>query len=168
MRRQGRREGTGRPARYRMRERLVSIGDDFDIEDADGNRAFHVDAKALRVRDTIVLQDVSGGELYRIRERIVRLRETMSIERGRTRVATIQKAFVTPLRDRFTVDMADGPPWKVKGNIVDHEYTIEENGRPIATVSKRWFRVRDTYGVEIAPDADHALVLAVVTAIDTI
>ncbi|MFC7099024.1 LURP-one-related/scramblase family protein [Halobaculum marinum] len=168
MRRQARREGTGRPTRYRMRERLVSIGDDFDIEDADGNRAFHVDAKALRLRDTIVLKDVSGGELYRIRERVVRLRETMSIERGRRRVATIQKAFITPLRDRFTVDMADGSSWTVTGNIVDHEYTIAQGGQPIATVSKRWFRVRDTYGVEVQPTVDHALVLAVVTAIDTI
>ena len=41
-----------------------------------------------------------------------------------------------------------------------------EDGRKIAEVSKRWFRVRDTYGVEIAPGQDDVLVLAVTAAID--
>ena len=57
--------------------------------------------------------------------------------------------------------------WTVQGNIVDHEYEIEDDGRKIAEVSKKWFRVRDTYGVEIAPGEDAALVLAVTVAIDT-
>jgi uncharacterized protein YxjI len=39
-----------------------------------------------------------------------------------------------------------------QGNFVDHEYTIERDGDKIAEVSKRWFRVRDTYGVEVVPD----------------
>ena len=38
---------------------------------------------------------------------------------------------------------------EAKGNIVDHEYKIERGGDKVAEVSKRWFRVRDTYGIEI-------------------
>ena len=37
--------------RYRMREKLLSIGDDFWIETEAGERAFKVDGKALRVRE---------------------------------------------------------------------------------------------------------------------
>jgi uncharacterized protein YxjI len=40
------------------------------------------------------------------------------------------------------------------------------DGRKIAEVSKRWFRVRDTYGIQIAPDADQVLVLATAVALD--
>ena len=50
--------------------------------------------------------------------------------------------------------------------MLDHEYEIEEDGRKVAEVSKRWFRVRDTYGVEIAPGQNDILVLAVAVAID--
>ena len=50
---------------------------------------------------------------------------------------------------------------EAKGNIVDHEYKIERGGDSVAEVSKRWFRVRDTYGIEIAPGQDDALILAV-------
>ena len=54
----------------------------------------------------------------------------------------------------------------MQGNIVDHEYEIEANGRKIAEISKRWFRVRDTYGVEIAPGQHDIVVLAVAVAVD--
>jgi uncharacterized protein YxjI len=52
------------------------------------------------------------------------------------------------------------------GNIVDHEYEIERDGNTVATVSKKWFRVRDTYGVEIEPGQDDALILAVAVCVD--
>ena len=55
----------------------------------------------------------------------------------------------------------------MQGNIVDHEYTIEADGTKVAEVSKKWFRVRDTYGVEIAPGQDDIVVLAVTVAVDT-
>jgi uncharacterized protein YxjI len=53
-----------------------------------------------------------------------------------------------------------------RGNLVDHEYEIERDGDTVAEVSKKWFRIRDTYGVEIAPDEDEALVLAITVCID--
>ena len=43
---------------------------------------------------------------------------------------------------------------------------IECDGDHVADVSKGWFRVRDTYGVEIAPGQDDVLILAVVVCID--
>ena len=58
-------------------------------------------------------------------------------------------AAITPLRERWTVQVADGPDPEVKGNIVDHEYTIEDGCTKAAEVSKMWFRVADTYGVEV-------------------
>ena len=43
-----------------MREKLVSFGNDFWIEDENGRRAFKVDGKMLRVRDTLFFEDLSG------------------------------------------------------------------------------------------------------------
>jgi uncharacterized protein YxjI len=55
---------------------------------------------------------------------------------------------------------------KAKGNIVDHEYEIERDGDKIAEISKRWFRVRDAYGIEVAPGQDDALILTVTVCIE--
>src|ERR1700704_1543937 len=67
--------------RYRMREKLFSIGDDFWIETEEGERAFKVNGKALRIRDTFVLESPSGDELFKIQEKKIRIRDTMKIER---------------------------------------------------------------------------------------
>ena len=152
--------------RYQMREKLVSIGDDFWIENADGERVFKVDGKAMRVRDTLVVKSPSGEELFTVRERKLSLRDKMTVERDGDTVATVHKALVSPLRQRFKVELEDGGELEAHGNIVDHEYEIERDGHKVAEVSKRWFRVRDTYGIEVAPDQDDALLLAVCVCID--
>jgi uncharacterized protein YxjI len=154
-------EGT----RYTMREKMFAIGDDFWIE-KDGEKAFKVNGKALRIRDTLVLESPSGEELFTIQEKKLSVRDKMEIERDGKRVATIKKALVSPLRDRYSIEVEDGDDMEAKGNIVDHEFKFERSGDKVAEVSKRWFRVRDTYGVEIAPDQDDALILACTVCID--
>ena len=152
--------------RYRMQEKLFAIGDDFWIENEAGQRAFKVNGKVMRVRDTLVLETPNGEELFSVQSKMLHIRDTMNIERSGRKVASIKKALVSPLRDRFSIDVEDGEDMEAKGNIVDHEYKIERDGDQVAEVSRRWFRVRDTYGVEIAPGEDDALVLAVVICID--
>ena len=93
--------------RYQMREKLFAIGDDFWVETEGGQRAFKVDGKALRVRSTFVLESPSGEELFKIQEKKLRVRDTMTIEHNGDTVATVKKALVTPLRDRFSIDLKD-------------------------------------------------------------
>jgi uncharacterized protein YxjI len=149
-----------------MREKLFAIGDDYWVETDGGERAFKVDGKALRLRSTFVLEDASGEELFKIQEKKLHIRDTMEVERGDDTVATIKKALITPLRDRFSIELADGNELSAKGNIVDHEYEIERDGHKVAEISKRWFRVRDTYGIAIAPGEDDALIVAATVCID--
>jgi uncharacterized protein YxjI len=157
----------GDAVQYQMRQRLVSIGDDFWIETNRGERAFKVDGKALRVRQTLIFEDAHGHELCKIQERMLRIKDTMEIEGpGGEHLATVKKALITPVRERFSVEVAGGPNLDIQGNIVDHEYTIEEGRTKVAEVSKRWFRLRDTYGVEIAPGQNEALILAITVCID--
>jgi uncharacterized protein YxjI len=153
-------------SQYQLREKMFSIGDDYWIETSRGERAFKVNGKALRVRDTLVIEAPTGDELYKIQEKKARVRDTMDIERGGDVIATVKKALVTPLRERFSIDVRHASDLEAKGNIVDHEYTIERDGDKVAEVSKRWFRVRDTYGIEVAPGQDDALILAVTVCID--
>ncbi len=160
-----RHEGLG-GTRYQMREKLLAIGDDFWIETEDRRRAFKVDGKALRVRSTFILENPTGEEMFKIQEKKLHVRDTMEVEQGGETVATIKKALITPLRDRFSIELAGGGEWSAKGNIVDHEYEIERDGHKIAEVSKRWFRVRDTYGIEVAPGENDALILAATVCID--
>ena len=153
--------------RFLMREKLLSIGDDYWIENDRGERAYKVDGKAFRVRETFVLEDTSGNEVARIQERKLSIRDKIAVERGGDTVATVHKALVG-IRDRFAIDVEDGADMKAHGNVVDHEYEIERDGETVATISKKWFRVREAYGVDVAAGEDTALILALTVAIDSL
>jgi uncharacterized protein YxjI len=154
--------------RYQMHQRMLSIGDDYVIENDRGERVFRLDGKALRIRKTILFEDMDGRELCRIQERMLRVKDSMEIEGPEgNRIAIVKKALITPLRDRWIVKVEDGPDLSVQGNIVDHEYRIERDDAKVAEVSKRWFRVRDTYGVEVAPGENDVLILAATAVLDT-
>ena len=113
-----------------------------------------------------MLEDASGNEVAKIRERKLSIRDAIKIDVG-GREATVKKALVG-IRDRFHVDIEGGKDLKVHGNIVDHEYEIERDGHTIGRVSKKWFRLRDTYGVEVEALPDVVMVLAVTVAVDAL
>ena len=150
-----------------MRENLDSIGKEFWIEDEEGDQIFKVDGKAMRVRDTLEIEDRQGNLLCKSRERKLHIKDTMEIEGpDGHNLATIKKAIISPVRDHFSVDIAEGPDLKIKGNILDHEYKIEAGRDSVAQISKKWFRVRETYGVEIDPGQNDVLILAITATLD--
>jgi uncharacterized protein YxjI len=162
-------EAGGGPAdAYQMRQQMFAIGDDFWIQNGAGRRVFRVDGKALRVRQTLILESANGQELYKIQEKLLTVRDKMDIEGPQGTVATVTKALISPLRERYTVSLASGGEWTIQGNITDHNYEISSDAGQIAEVSKRWFRVADTYGIQVAPGQDDALVLAVAIVVDQI
>lgn len=128
---------------------------------------FYVDGKALRIRNTLILKDLRGNDLYKIQEKLLRIRDTMNIKDADDGLAaTIKKDLINILRDKWKVEIPEGPDMEIRGNILDHEYEIESEGRKIAEVSKKWFRIRDSYGVEIEPGQNNALILAIAAALD--
>ena len=157
---------SGGSQRYKMTEKLASIGDDFWIENGAGQRVFKVDGKAVRVRDTLQLKDMQGNVVAEIQEKVARVKDTMDIARNGQTIATVKKALVTPVRARFSVNVAGGADMDVDGNVLGHEFKVTQGGREIAEVSQKWFRVRDSYGVEIQPGQDDALMLAIMIVID--
>ena len=121
----------------------------------------------IRTRGEVRTQYAHGNELCKIQERKVHVKDSMEVEDTHGhQVAMVKKALVSPVRDRFSVKIKDGPDLDVKGNILDHEYSIGEGHHKVADVSKKWFRVRDSYGVEIEPGQDDIVILAVTVCID--
>jgi uncharacterized protein YxjI len=87
--------------------------------------------------------------------------------RGRL-VAVVKKKLFTLLRCKFTVDVPGPDDLEAQGSFLDMEYTFSRNERQIAEVSKRWFRLTDTYGVEITDREDDVLILASAVVIDMV
>ncbi|MFE3249404.1 LURP-one-related/scramblase family protein [Streptomyces sp. NPDC059209] len=152
--------------KYLVRDKIFAIGDDYWIEDEQGRQAFLVDGKALRLRDTLELKDPQGRVLVTLRQKLLSLRDAMTIERDGEPLATIRKKKLSLLRNHYRVALAEGTELDVSGRILDREFTIEYDGELLAHVSRRWFRVRETYAVNvIRDDADPSLLIAVAVCV---
>jgi uncharacterized protein YxjI len=153
--------------RYKIRQKMFSIGDDFWIENQHGDRVFKVDGKALRLRKTLFFEDLKGNKLAKIQERLLPIKETMVVEDAEgNQLAVIKKGLIAPLGDHWSVNVRGGPDLDVQGNILDHEYAISERRQKVAEVSKAWFSLTDTYGVDINEGQNDILILAIAIAID--
>ena len=153
--------------RYLVRERLFSITDDFWVTDEHDNKVFLVDGKALRLRETFELKDASGAILATIRKRFLSFTDTLDIEHDGEVVATVHKAVFSLLHHRAYVDLPGRGRLEAVGNIIDKDFEIRDGGQVIAQVSRSWFRIRDTYGVEVAPGENDILILASAAVLDT-
>ncbi|QQM42174.1 LURP-one-related/scramblase family protein [Streptomyces liliifuscus] len=152
--------------KFLVRDRLLGIGDDYWIEDERGHKAFLVDGKAMRLRDTFELKDAEGRVLIDIHKKMLALRDTMVVERGGEPLATIRRKRLSLLRNHYRVALADGTELDVSGKILDREFVVEYDGELLAHISRRWLRVRETYGVEVVrDDADPALLIAVAVCV---
>lgn len=154
--------------RYLMKQKLFSFGDDFRIKDEAGNDAFFVDGKVFTIGQKLSFQDMRGNELAFIRQKLLSWGPTYEIYRDGNLAAVVKKHLFTLFRCAFTVDVPGPNDYEAQGNFLDMEYTFTRGGRNVAEVSKRWFSFGDTYGVDIANNEDHILILASTVVIDMV
>jgi uncharacterized protein YxjI len=155
--------------RYLIQERIFSLTTDFWIEDEAGNRVFYVDGRALSLRETFELRDAAGELRALIHKKVFALRDTMNIEDAGGVIATVRPAMFSPFKHRYEIDLADGSRLEASGDFRDKNWQlVDGNGQLVGAISRKWFRIRDTYGVEVAPGANDALIIAIAVCIDRI
>jgi uncharacterized protein YxjI len=151
---------------YLIRERFFRLGEDSDVTNEQGRPVLQVDGKVLSLHDRLVLRDPAGQEVAQVHRKLVALRPTYRITVGGQQAAEVRKHLFTPFGDRFTIDVPGPDDLEMTGDLLDHEFTIRRGDQTVATVSKRWFSVRDTYAVDVAEGEDDLLILASVLALD--
>ena len=151
---------------YVIRERTFALGQDSDITDENGRTVFQVDGKVMSLHNRLILRDAGGREVGEVRRKLAALRPTYQILIGGEKAAEVRKHLFTPLADRFTIDIPGPDDMEMAGDLLDHEFTIRRGDRTVATISKRWLSLRDTYAVEIAAGENELLILACALALD--
>ncbi len=154
--------------RYLMKQKIFAWGDDFTIKDEAGNDAFFVDGRAFSIGNKLSFQDMAGNELAFIHQRLLSWGPTYEISRNGELVATVKKHLFTMLRCKFSVDVPGPDDLEAQGSFLDYDYKFTRSSQTVAEVSKKWFSLRDTYGVEIADGEDAVLLLASTVVIDMV
>jgi uncharacterized protein YxjI len=153
--------------RYLVREKGIAVSDDFWVSDENGCEVFRVDWQAMRSAHPVFdLMDPSGAVVTTIRKQLLAMNEMMAIERAGAVVATVRKAMVSHFHHRFVVDLAGGGALEAHGDIAEKEFEIRHGPAVLARVSRAWFGVRHSYGVDVAPGQDDSLLLTVAVCLD--
>lgn len=152
--------------RYVLRQKIFCFGDDYTIRDQQGNDCFFVDGKVFSLGKKLSFQDMQGTELAFISQKLLSWGPTYEIYRGGGLAAVVKKELFSFLHCKFTVDVPGPDDLEAEGDFLDKEYSFTRDGALVATVSKRWLSLSDTYGVEIADNEDDVLILASAAVID--
>ena len=154
--------------RYVMRQKLLSLADNFTIKNEQEQDVFLVKGKVFSFGDKLSFQDLAGNELVFIDQRLLNWSPTYELWKGDELLAVVKRELFSFIHHRFTVDVPGPNDLEAEGDFLDHEYTISRGGSVVATVSKRWFSWADTYGIEIADSEDDVLVLATAVVVDMV
>jgi uncharacterized protein YxjI len=111
---------------------------------------------------------MSGSELAFIRQKLFSWGPTYEVYRGGLLHAVVKKELFTFFNCRFTVDVPGPDDVEAAGDFMHHEYAFTRHGKSVATVSKQWFTLVDTYGVDIPDGEDDVLILASTVVIDLV
>lgn len=156
-----------RNTRYRMSTGLAAQGVDFLVLNDAGEHAFRINGRAISNDDTVQLEDLHGHVLYeayahaaRKQSRIV-ITDAIGMEIG-----WVVRQPVSPLRDRFAIELSSGKQLSVDGNVIKHEFSIFDSHGRVAEVSQKWFRARGSYGVEILSGQQDGFLLTSLVVLD--
>lgn len=154
--------------RYVMRQKLLSLADNFTIKNEQEQDVFLVKGKLFSFGDKLSFQDLGGNELVFIDQRLLNWSPTYEIWKQGELLAVVKRELFSFIHHRFTVDVPGPNDLEAEGDFLDHEYMITRGGSVVATVSKRWFSWADTYGIEVAEGEDDVLVLATAVVVDMV
>jgi len=152
--------------RFIIKQRIFSFGDSFIINDEMGNPRFQVQGKVFSIGDKLRIYDMQGNEIVYIEQKLFKLLPEYTIYYSGMPAARVKKEF-TFFKPRFNIESFIGN-YTIEGNFWGMDFNVLKNGRIVAQVSKRWFSLRDTYGVDISDGEDYAFILALVIVIDQV
>lgn len=152
--------------RYVVRQRLAGIGDDFDIKDAQGNKLYFVDGKALSFVDDLAVKDLKKNQLMRIKKRMMTFAPTYDIIQRQQTLATVRKSLFT-FRHTYSIAVPSNEKFNIVGRLFRwEEYGIHRNGTEVAKVTKKLLSFSDSYAVDIRDGQDDLLLLCMAIVID--
>jgi len=152
---------------YRIKEAFWSWGNDFTIQDNEGQDVFLVDGAAFSWGDNLSFQDMRGNELAHISQTLLSWKPRYEITRDGRVFAEVTKDF-SWFNKKFTLDVPGPNDYEIDGSFWKHEYTFTRKGRQVARISKALWSWTDSYGVNVVSGEDDVSILCTCIVIDQV
>lgn len=153
-----------------LRQKIFSLfRDRYHIKDDQGNDVFVVEPIFGVFAKYNIFSVADGKQLYRIERKVLTFLPKFEIYNAENQLVYVVKSRFTFFRPRIDIFDAEGKvAFELKGNIFAFQYSIEENGKVVAMVSKKLISLSDTYYLQIEDEKRAALFLCLAMIFDNI
>lgn len=149
--------------KLRIRQRVFSWTDSYDVYDETGEARYEVRAKLFSLWHQILVYDKRTGEqVGSIHEKLLSFLPRFEIVVNGNSLGNVSKEFRF-FRPRYHVDYMD---WSVDGDLMGWDYQVYQDNREIMTIEKELFRWSDTYVLTYSDPKNELPGLLLVLAID--
>lgn len=152
--------------RFLVRETHLPIGDDYVIDLDPGGRAFLVDGKLLRVRESLTIKNVDGDEVLHVQGTFLEVRNALTVSRHGVQITTVRKQMAEPDHVEYTVELPETESVEVIGDPAKRKYKLSYRGAIVATITRTRLPFSSGFRVQIPPGQDDEVVLAVTVCLD--
>ena len=147
----------------RIRQRIFSWTDSYDVYDDSGEAKYEVKGKFFSLGHQIHVYDKrTGEEVGSIHEKLFTFLPEFEIVIGGNVQGTVRKQF-TLFMPRYEVDYRG---WDVEGDFMGWDYRVLRGGTEVMSISKEIFNWTDTYVLQYDNPANEMPGLLLVIAID--
>jgi uncharacterized protein YxjI len=152
--------------KYALKQKWMSLKNDFAIVDEKGLEAYRVDGSAVVAGKKISFRDRKDTELAFINQKMQATGPAFEIYHGDDLQAIVRKDGFSGDRCKFACEGSAPDDLHAEGNLIAREYLFTREGRPVGRVSKSLFGSKETYGVEVGRGEDELMLLASAFVID--
>lgn len=134
-----------------MKEKVFSLsGDDFTVHTVDGLEVCKVKGKVMSFRDSKKFTDMQGNELFNVKNKMLAISKSFHGESPHGHNFEVKGHFSIGSSKSSVLfkNAADGRDMEidVKGDWFDRSAEITLDGRPVASIARKFFNVREMFG----------------------
>ena len=144
----------------------MSFRDKVKVMTPDKEELGYFKGKIIKVGNTYRLRDLGDKPLLTVHEKVVSLRSTYKFYKGGEEdddklIGRLKRKLVSIKPNYWFEDPSEKKTFTMKGNIWALKYKILKDGKEVAEISKKLFKIKGTYGVKIKPDVSDDMAMLI-------
>jgi uncharacterized protein YxjI len=146
-----------------MQEKLLSFRDKVKVMTPNKDVIGYFEGKIIKIGNTYRLRDLQEVPLLTVHEKVISMRSTYKFYKGGEEddnklIGQLKRKLVAVKPSYWFEDKNEEKKFTMKGNIWTLKYRILYEGKEVAEINKKLFKIKGTYGVKIKQDIDDDMV----------
>lgn len=147
-----------------IKQKFMALSEKFTVLNEQQETVYFAQGSFMQIPKTFTIENANRQEVAFIKKKVISLFPTFEVDIQGQQVLVIRKEF-SLFKAKYQIE---GQGISVVGDWWDMDFSVYKEGRLVGEVHQQWFKVRDTYEIQIIDEAYEIVLLAIVIAIDRV